>query len=263
MRVVFLLGIIFSAMTSVHGLPPPAWFIPPVENPFVPPRTDKGETEERPAYINSKADTDAENEDKKRTQPILSPKRMAFKPKDKQDKRPTKKKSNLGLGKVTNLNFGTIGHIRRSSEHRVPIQKEVDGRLVKSTQNLDLNSLVEAIHTQTEFEERLKQQETIVGNLQRLVETCSDAGEKDALSEKLIEQVTLLSEIRMHVKIMEECHLKGYLEMRLVDPNFDTQLVPFTRYWFYLNFPRLCCYEKEGVREKLQVLFLFIICGVG
>lgn len=227
-------------------LPIPTIFVPPTDNPMILPRTDKGETEERLAFFitiqqNSKESDDFDDKRLSRA------KKIAFKSKDiersKSKDREKKKKANI---------IANITKVRRNSDaKRSPVVNlaKKDNRLVKSTQNLDLSSLTESINTQAEFEEKLKTQEIIVEKVKRDIESCNDPSDKEALKEKLMEQVTLLTQIRMHVNIMKDFHIRGYLEMRIIDPNFSKE-APFTRYWFYLNYPRLCCYDNEHVCIK-------------
>jgi len=169
---------------------------------------------------------------------------------------------NLSLRKVSK--FGIIP--KKSSESRL-LQK--DNRLIKSTDNINTaDSLSGNMTIQKELEDRKVSQTKIVKDLEKkLQEYDGDEQGKEELEDRLAEQVTLLSAITVHSKILEERHYKGHMMMRVISlrKKKEEGVVDskFERFWFFLNYPTLCCYENEEVSFFLHFLFTLFLFKLG
>ena len=229
---------------------PPTRLGSPLQNPLVPPRTDLGEVKERLACLEKK-------NSRVSLQHLLGP-RLS----ERRTRKLTPDDSSPSSRKNPAERSGTrIGTVKSSLLSFRPNRGSLAGlkgapkSLSDASENpaSPIEDLQIAKQVQLEITARLLETQERVSVLQAKLEDCGtrEDSKKQKISESLLEQVTILSALRMHSKIMQDRHEKGYLEVRIANTNslyVSESVAPFAKFYFYLNFPHLCCYESEEVR---------------
>lgn len=259
----------------------PTRYLPPTEEIEIPPRVDLGESNSRTILpmckldipeVVSKIEKPEESKGRKRSATkvisprIHIPRRPSNPPRFmggsvKEEKETSQSRvpvlnRNLSLRKVSKL-----GIIPKKSSDSKLLQK--DNRLIKSTDNINAaDSLSDNMTIQKELEERKVIQTKIVKDLEKKLQDYEgDEQGKEELEDRLAEQVTLLSAITVHSKILEERHYKGYMMMRVISLRKKKEEgiadSKYERFWFFLNYPTLCCYEKEDVCFFLKLYYFY------
>lgn len=242
------------------SLPTPSFCIPPLQALAILPRTDKGETEERintnyvpiretTAILIQQVPSTTENPEQTTPTSVKKTKKKRLTRSISEFQSPDKLLDRRNKGRS-----GTSLFKKKGESKSTKINEPEAPRL----------SLEDSIAGVKEIEKKLENQEKIVAEVKAAFEkTAKENPEYSKLENNLQEQETLLNELRMHLNNMKDQYKSGYLKMRICGTEMDTK-PEFVRYWFYLNYPKLCCYDSPQViiitiidKKKINIFLSF------